>query len=153
MKKSPLKQLKPTMLDNAGAWHKVKKGIPRALGTIASMLPIGRGVSWLKTPATNFWKGSTSNFGNIGGKIRERIKATTQTRKNLQNKVSNLKYPSSMPKDWNTSGSKHAFEQLKRTKNAFTNTSQQNLNPSKETIDYLLKYSKDFGPILKNMKK
>ena len=150
MKSHPLKQTKLTQLDHAGTWHKVKKGIPRALGTLASMLPIGRGISWLKTPATNFWKGSTVNFGNIGSKINQSIRATTQRRLNLENK---LKYPSSMPKDWNTSGSKHAFEQLKRTKNAFTNTSQQNLNPSKETIDYLLKYSKDFGPILKNMKK
>ena len=31
--------------------------------------------------------------------------------------------------------------------------SKKKMGPSKETIDYLLKYSKDFGPIIKNMKK
>ena len=145
MKSHPLKQTKLTQLDHAGTWHKVKKGIPRALGTIASMLHIGRGISWLKTPATNFWKGSTVNFGNIGSKINQSIRATTQRRLNLENK---LKYPSSMPKGWNTSGSKHAFEQLKRYSNP-----NKPMGPSKESIDYILNYSKDFGPIIKNMKK
>tara|TARA_R100000664_G_C2759232_1_gene148788 strand:- start:5773 stop:6210 length:438 start_codon:yes stop_codon:yes gene_type:complete len=145
MKSHPLKQTKLTQLDHAGTWHKVKKGIPRALGTIASMLPIGRGVSWLKTPSTNFWKGSTVNFGNIGSKINQSIKATIQRRLNLENK---LKYPSSMPKGWNKGGSKQAFDNLKRYSNP-----NKPMGPSKENIDYILNYSKDFGPIIKNIKK
>ena len=83
MKKSPLKQLTPTVLDNAGAYHKIKKGIPRVLGAVASMLPVGRGVSWLRAPVTNFWKGGTVNFGNIGSKINQSIRSTTQKRLNL----------------------------------------------------------------------
>ena len=141
MKKSPLKQLTPTVLDNAGMYHKIKKGIPRVLGAVASMLPMGRGFNFLKTPVTNFWRGGTLNFGNIGSKINQSIKSTTQKRLNLQNKVNNLKYPSSMPKDWNKGGSKKTFENLRE------------FGPSRQTIDYIKNYSKDFGPIIKNMKK
>lgn len=123
MKKSPLKQLGPTMLDNAGAYHKIKKGIPRALGTIASMLPIGRGVSWLKAPVTNFWKGSTVNFGNIGSKIDNVVKTTRANRKSIQAQLKNIK------------------------------NSNPPMGPTKETVNSILNYSKDFGPIIKNMKK
>lgn len=122
MKKSPLKQLGPTILDNAGAYHKIKKGIPRALGAIASMLPIGRGVSFLRAPVTNFWKGGTVNFGNIGSKINRSTQELIKKRKGLETKLTNLKNPNTM-------------------------------GPTKETINYLKNYSKDFGPIIKNMKK
>ena len=105
------------------------------------MLPMGRGFNFLKTPVTNFWRGGTLNFGNIGSKINQSIKSTTQKRLNLQNKVNNLKYPSSMPKDWNKGGSKKTFENLRE------------FGPSRQTIDYIKNYSKDFGPIIKNMKK
>jgi hypothetical protein len=107
MKKShPLKQLLPTMLDNAGAYHKVKKGIPRVLGAMASLF--------------------------AGGSIFRGVKTG----------VGLAKYPSYLPKGWNKGGSKETFKHLKG-----------NFGPSKESVDYLLKYSKDFGPIIKKMKK
>ena len=46
-----------------------------------------------------------------------------------------------MPKDWNKGGSKKTFENLRE------------FGPSRQTIDYIKNYSKDFGPIIKNMKK
>ena len=57
---SPIKQLGPTMVDNAGAYHKIKKGIPRALNTIGSMLPIG-GVSTIAPKAVKKLAGSFAN--------------------------------------------------------------------------------------------
>ena len=152
MKKShPLKQLLPTMLDNAGAYHKVKKGIPRVLGAMASLLPIGRfgGKSILNAIKTGigmlsggFIGGRAAGPGivNFGSKT---LGNSAQILKKLQSKLTKVKqkYPSSMPKDWNKGGSKKTFENLKE------------YGPSKETINYLKNYSKDFGPILKNMKK
>ena len=118
MKTHPTKQVKPTVLDNAGLYHKVKKGIPKVLGGIATVL-------------------SPFAAGSILKGLRTGL----------------AKYPSYLPKGWNKGGSKEAFKQLKRTKNTFTNTPNQYLNPSKETINYLKKYSKDFGPIFKEMGK
>jgi hypothetical protein len=144
MKKShPLKQLLPTMLDNAGAYHKVKKGIPRVLGAMASLLPIGRGIRLGGGLLSGgFFGGRAAGPGvvNFGSKT---LGNSAQILKKLQSKLTKVKrqYPSSMPKDWNKGGSKKTFENLKE------------FGPSKETINYLKNYSKDFGPILKNMKK
>tara|TARA_R100001530_G_scaffold136091_1_gene115229 strand:+ start:146 stop:475 length:330 start_codon:yes stop_codon:yes gene_type:complete len=108
MKSHPTKQLKPTMLDNAGLYHKIKKGIPRVLGVMASMFPLTRGIK-------------------LGVGLRT---------------LGKPKYPTSLPKGWNKSGSKEAFKHLKG-----------DFGPSKETINYLKNYSKDFGPIFKEMGK
>ncbi len=56
------------------------------------------------------------------------------------------KYPSYLPKDWNKGGSKQTFRYLQ-------NPNYTKMGPTKETINYLKNYSKDFGPIIKNMKK
>jgi len=110
MKSHPTKQLKPTMLDNAGLYHKVKKGIPRVLGAMASLF--------------------------AGGSILRGVRTS----------VGLARYPRYLPKGWNKGGSKQAFRYLK-------NPNSTKMGPSKESIDYLLKYSKDFGPIIKKMKK
>jgi len=126
--KTPLKQLNPTMLDNAGLYHKVKKGIPRVLGGMASMFPIIKGIKLgAGLLSDGFFGGRTAgSIVNFGSKT-----------------IGKPKYPSSLPKGWNKGGSKQAFEHLKNS----------NFGPSKETINYLKNYSKDFGPIFKEMGK
>ena len=149
MKTHPTKQLKPTTLDNAGLYHKVKKGIPKVLGGIATVFspfaakPIMQG---LKTGvgllSGGFIGGKAAGPGiiNFGSKT---LGNSAQILKKLQSKLTKVKkqYPSSLPKDWNKGGSKKTFENLKE------------FGPSKETINYLKNYSKDFGPIIKKMKK
>jgi len=127
MKSHPLKQLLPTMLDNAGSYHKVKKGIPRVLGAMASLF----------------------TGGSILGGVRTGL----------------AKYPSYLPKGWNKGGSKKAFKHLMNPKPVATamfrsiktdpthGINPPKMGPSKETINSILNYSKDFGPIIKNMKK
>ena len=136
------------MLDNAGLYHKVKKGIPRVLGGIATILspfaagPITRvlrtGAGFLN-PAIGggITGGGIVNFGS------KTLGNSAKILKKLQSKLTKVKqqYPSSMPKDWNKGGSKKTFENLKE------------FGPSKETINYLKNYSKDFGPIFKEMGK
>ena len=123
MKSHPTKQLNPTMLDNAGLYHKVKKGIPEVLGGLATIL-------------SPFATGRIPYTATGGGIVKKILKK-------LQSKLTKGKkqYPSSLPKDWNKGGSKKTFENLKE------------FGPSKETINYLKNYSKDFGPIIKKMKK
>ena len=137
--KSPLKQLKPTMLDNAGLYHKVKKGIPRVLGAMASMFPITRGIKL----GAGFLNPAIGGGMVGGGMVNYKNRKLPKILKKLHSKLTKVKkqYPSSLPKDWNKGGSKKTFENLKE------------YGPSKETINYLKNYSKDFGPIFKEMGK
>ena len=177
MKKSPLKQeggkfghrdpgtgwsQKEKLKDPAGHSQAVSEGFKHGLPLIGAAT-VGRfgGRSILNAIKTGVGVLSGGFFGgrvagpsivNFGSKT---LGNSAKILKKLQSKLTKVKkqYPSSLPKDWNKGGSKNAFEQLRRTKTALTNTPKQYLNPSKETIDYLLKYSKDFGPIIKKMKK
>ena len=152
MKSHPLKQTKLTQLDNAGLYHKIKKGIPRALGTMSAIFaggPIAGGVrTGVGLLSGGFFGGrAAGNIVNFGSKTMGR---SGQILKKLQNKLYKVKqkYPSALPKNWNKGGSKQAFDNLKRYSNP-----NKPMGPSKESIDYILNYSKDFGPIIKNMKK
>jgi len=127
MKTHPTKQLGPTTLDNAGLYHKFKKGIPKVLGAMASIFPVTKGIKLgAGLLSGGFFGGKTAgSIVNFGSKH-----------------IGKSKYPSSLPKGWNKGGSKKAFKHLK-----------ENFGPSKETINYLKNYSKDFGPIFKEMGK
>ena len=133
------------MLDNAGLYHKVKKGIPRVLGGMATILspfaagPITRGLRY----GAGFLHSAIGGGITGGGMVNYRNRLLPKILKKLQSKLTKVKqkYPSSMPKDWNKGGSKKTFENLKE------------FGPSKETINYLKNYSKDFGPIFKEMGK
>jgi len=128
----------------------VKEGYKHALPLIgaATVGRFGGGAIWnaIKTGAGllsgGFIGGRTAGPGivNFGSKT---LGNSAKILKKLQSKLTKVKkqYPSSLPKDWNKGGSKKTFENLKE------------YGPSKETINYLKNYSKDFGPIIKKMKK
>ena len=100
----------------------------KAAGVAASLLPIGRGIK--------LGAGLLSG-GFFGGRGAGQI-----INFGIKNRA---KYPSYLPKGWNKGGSKKAFEHLINPKTP--------MGPTKETVNSILNYSKDFGPILKNMKK
>ena len=131
----------------------VKEGYKHALPLIAAAVPapfVGRfgGKSILNAIKTGIGmlSGGLLNpavgGGLVGGGMANFLKKTKILKK-LQSKLTKVKqkYPSSLPKDWNKGGSKKTFENLKE------------FGPSKETINYLKNYSKDFGPIFKEMGK
>ena len=140
MKKSPLKQdakFMTTAYDkNIQNLTKEQRNIFRtsqakAAGLAASLLPIARGIRLgASLLSGGFFGGRAVGSGiiNFGSKT-----------------LGKAKYPSYLPKGWNKGGSKQAFRYLKDPKTP--------MGPTKETVNSILNYSKDFGPILKNMKK
>jgi hypothetical protein len=112
---TPLKQLNPTMLDNAGLYHKVKKGIPKVLGGMASIFPITKGIK-LSAGFLNPAIGGGMAGGGIVNFGSKTLGDSVKILKKLQSKLTKVKqqYPSSLPKGWNKGGSKQAFEYLKK---------------------------------------